>query len=140
MMKLPQWLRDFHDKVGEKVKIDPSRVKPLISITYGCGTSISPDFTKLIVGFGRDRTQSLYYNGIFFFRLMLPFYVGFMIRWKGITAKDEKAFLQCHVGWKLNGDLAFTLRLQSDDSAFESDVGPEFNNTGQAQGWACGTK
>jgi len=122
----------------------PENVYPIISITYGCGTREKPDFSNLIVAFGRERTQSLYYNGIFFFRFMLvkhwfPFYLGWSIRWSGSTTK--KAFLQTHIGPRLSGQFAITLRIQSDESAVISNTGdPTRNNYGHGFGWECGTK
>ena len=113
------------------------RIYPLVSICYGCGKG-KPDWTNMKISFGRKNTTSLYYNGIFYLRLMLPFYIGLMIRWSGSTTK--KSFLQTHIGWRLSGVPAITFRIQSDKSGFLSNQGPEFNNQGQAIGWACGTK
>lgn len=107
------------------------RVLPLVSVTLG--------HFRPRVCFGRAcQTGSLYYNGVVFFRLMLPFYVGLQLRWSGSTTK--RAFLQTHVGWKLNGDFAVTFRVQSDDSGRISNKGPDFDNHGQATGWDYGPK
>lgn len=114
-------------------------IKPLVSLTWGCSAyGDKPDFTSAHVSLGKERTTSLYYNGIFFIRLMLPFYIGAMIRWSG--SETKKAFIQTHIGWKLNGKFAITFRIQSDESGFLSNQGPAFNNHNQARGWACGGK
>jgi len=74
--------------------------------------------------------DSLYYNAPIFVRVMFPFYLGIQIRWSGAT--DKRAYVQCHVGWKLNGRLALALRAQSDKSAAG---GMDFPNPGQGFGW-----
>ncbi len=115
------------DSIGDKTAIDPSKIKPLLSIAI----------TKPIhynIGHG-DQDSSLYWNAPFFFRIMLPFYIGFMVRWSGCT--DCRAFLQTGIGWKLNGRLALTLRIQSDTSG---ESGMDFPNPGQAKGWEYGGK
>ena len=73
---------------------------------------------------------SLFYNGAFFFRFMLPFFVGVHIRW-GVR------YLQIAIGWKLNGRFGLVFRVQSDKSAATGTHGP---NYGQANGWECGPK
>ena len=78
----------------------------------------------------RDVGTSLYYNGAFFFRLMLPFFIGVHIRW-GVR------YLQMAIGWKLNGRFGVIFRVQSDKSSAAGTHGP---NYGQANGWECGTK
>lgn len=116
------------------IDINPKWILPLFSFQWGWGRSIK----NYRFSYGRQQTQSLYYNGIIFIRLMLPFYIGLMVRWSGSTNKI--AFLQTHVGWKLNGNAAITFRLQSDDSGRISNVGPAFDNHGQAVGWNDGPK
>ena len=125
------------NRFTDKLTLSPRRIIPLIAVQWGCGKN-KPDFANLIVSLGKKRTVSLYYNGVFFLRLMLPFYIGIMIRWSGSTVK--KSFLQTHIGWRLSGVPAVTFRIQSDKSGFESNKGPEFDNHGQATGWKCGTK
>jgi len=125
------------NRLTEKLTLSPRCIVPLIAVQWGCGKG-APDFTHLTVSLGKKRTVSLYYNGVFFLRLMLPFYIGIMIRWSGSTVK--KSFLQTHIGWRLSGVPAITFRVQSDKSGFESNKGPEFDNHGQATGWKCGTK
>src|SRR3990170_45540 len=122
------------NRLTEKLTLSPTRIFPLVSFQYGCGKD-KPDFTRLTVSFGRKNTTSLYYNGVFYLRLMLPFYIGIMIRWSGSIVK--KSFLQTHIGWRLSGVPAVTFRIQSDKSGVESNKGPEFNNHNQAQRWAC---
>ena len=88
------------------------------------------------IAFGGSHTESLYYNGIFFFRFNWPFGVFVGIRWAG---KDptKREFWQAGFGYKLNGTFALTFRIQSDASAERGTNGP---NWGQARGWDYGTK
>ena len=128
-MKLGQWL----DPIVSKLNISPDKVKPLISSAVGFKEE---DKWKLgWVAVGDDKTQSLFYNGVFFVRVMFPFFVGFGVRWSGST--DKRAFLQSYLGWKLNGEFSVVFRIQSDESAAGGYTGP---NTGQARGWENGTK
>lgn len=123
---------------------------------------------NLRITLGPRNTKSLYYNGLLYFRLMslgprgapvgllaLPFlilfsapwwtylvpfsFVGVMVRWSA-DPRARRQFLQTHFGWKLNGEFAATFRLQNDRSTRESNKGPQYNNTGQAVGFADGTK
>jgi len=151
-----KWWHRFTDLLGAKLGIDPAKVRPVISITWGCGTKKRPDPKKLIVARGSDRTRSLFYNGIVFFRFALPFLVCIQVRWSRCLGPaprwlarlpwwlggrgDWPDFWQFAIGWKLNGRAACSSRLQSDKSGFESNVSAARNNVGQAQGWACGTK
>src|SRR4030067_3421167 len=90
------------------------------------------------VSFGRDKSESLFYNGALFIRVMFPFFVGIGIRWAGkdVTARE---FLQTYIGIKLNGEWAVMprFRIQSDESAARGTTGP---NHDQARGWKAGTK
>lgn len=79
---------------------------------------------------------SLYYNGMLFFRIGFPFYVGAMLRWAG-SDPHSKEYLQFGFGWKMNGRFTITLRVQSDLGAAE---GMDGANYGQAIGWADGPK
>ena len=117
----------YIDRFGDATAIDPSRVKNIFSIAV----------TKPVrynVGSG-DQDSSLYWNAPIFFRVMLPFYIGIMIRWSGSTTK--RAFLQTHIGWKLNGRFAIAFRIQSDPSG---EAGMDYPNPGQAKGWEYGGK
>mgnify|MGYP001583980010 CR=1 FL=1 len=78
----------------------------------------------------RDAGTSLYYNGLVFFRLMFPFWIGIHIRF-------GKRFLQTGIGWKLNGRFALLFRIQTDESSAEGTHGP---NYGQSVSYDCGTK
>ena len=118
-------------KLRNLLKINPKLVLPLFSIQWGWDRNPR----NIRISFGRQQTGSLYYNGMVFIRVMLPFYVGVMVRWSGSTTK--KAYLQTHAGWKLNGNLAVTLRIQSD---LDAATGHQFPNVGQALGWADGPK
>ena len=119
------------DRIGEASKLSPDTIKPLLSVQWGW----DKDWRNYRIATGHDRTESLYYNGMFFCRFMFPFFVGFMVRWSGAT--DKRAFLQTHIGWKLNGRLAVAFRVQSDTSG---ERGMDFPNPGQARGWADGGK
>ncbi len=121
-------IRRFFYAVGARMKIDPRLVIPLVQL------QLLPWFMRFTLG-RSDRDGSLYYNGVVYVRVMLPFYIGLMVRWRGCT--DCKAFLQTHVGWKLNGDFAPTFRIQSDASGA---AGYDFPNYGQAKGWEDGPK
>lgn len=125
------WLWTVIDKIGEWTTLQEKYILPLLSVQWGW----EKNPRNLRVAIGRDCTESLYYNGIFFCRFMLPFFVGFMFRWSGST--DKRAFLQTHVGWKLNGRFAIAFRIQSD---YSGAVGMDFPNPGQARGWADGGK
>ena len=86
--------------------------------------------------FGRVKDESLFYNGIFTFRIMLPFYIGWSIRWSGKNP-DKREFFQTYIGWKLNGFLSAAFRFQSDNNAAAGFTSP---NYGQATGWQDGPK
>ena len=118
-------------KLRNLLNLNPRYIFPLFSIQWGWDRNP----LNLRISFGRQQTQSLYYNGMVFIRVMLPFYAGVMVRWSGSTTKD--AYLQTHLGWKLNGVFAPTFRIQSDEDAA---AGHQFPNTGQALGWADGPK
>ena len=77
--------------------------------------------------------DSLYFNGILFIRLSLPFDIRFATRWS--EKSNVAAFFQCGFGFKLNGRFAITLRIQSDKSA---EAGTNSPNHGQAQGFEYG--
>lgn len=113
------------------ININPKHIRPLFSIQWGWDRNPR----NIRISFGRQQTKSLYYNGMVFLRVMWPFYIGVMVRWSGSTTED--AYLQMHLGWKLNGVFAPTFRIQSDKDAAAGHSSP---NTGQALGWADGTK
>jgi hypothetical protein len=76
---------------------------------------------------------ALFYNAVFFLRLCWPFGVFWMVRW---AASGDKQFAQGGGGYKLNGRLTITLRIQNDASAAAGVTGP---NVGQATGFNYGT-
>src|SRR4030067_2420623 len=90
------------------------------------------------IGLGKTDSDSLFYNGALFIRVMFPFFIGIGIRWAGkdVTARE---FLQTYIGIKLNGEWAVMprFRIQSDESAARGTTGP---NPDQARGWKAGTK
>jgi hypothetical protein len=123
------------DWLGDKTAIPDWLPHSVLSVSYGAGTVESPDWKNLDVRLFERAPDALYQNGIFFFRFAVPFFVGFMLRWSGRT--DCAAYLQTHIGWKLNGRLAVAFRVQSDASA---EIGMDAPNLGQAKGWARGSK
>ena len=78
--------------------------------------------------------ESLFYNAVFFVRLGLPFLFCASIRWSG--SSTSRAMFQFAIGWKLNGRLALSIRIQSDASSAAGSSGP---NYGQATGFNYGT-
>jgi len=85
---------------------------------------------------GRIRDEDLFYNGVFFVRFMLPFFIGVHIRWAGRNPTTRE-YLQTYIGWKLNGFFSAVFRIQSDKSAADGFTSP---NYGQAVGWEDGPK
>ena len=77
---------------------------------------------------------SQFYNAIFFLRLTFPFGIFAAFRWSEAT--DTKAFLHVGLGWKLNGRIGITCRIQSDESAAEGESG---HNYSQSVGFNYGT-
>jgi hypothetical protein len=82
----------------------------------------------------RCENASQFYNAVFFLRLSWPFGVSLSLRFSDST--QAHAIIQLTLGWKLNGRIAFELRLQSDQTSAAGVSGP---NTGQATGWNFGT-
>ena len=74
--------------------------------------------------------KSLFFNGIFFLRLARP--LGIFFHFRPVLNQ----FLQVGAGWKLNGRLTVTFRIQSDASSAAGTTGP---NYGQATGFDYGT-
>lgn len=115
--------------------LDADSIKPVLEIEYGANkyNSSRPDFSNIAIRSGaRCTTESLFRNGLFYFRLTRPFGIFLHIRW---CAFCRRAFLQSGIGWKLNGRFAVLLRIQSDQSAAE---GVHGRNFGQASGWSEG--
>lgn len=119
----------------DRLRIPPRYVLPLVSVCLGYRCANERGGWGGRISFGDSETTSLYYNGVLWLRLMLPFYVGLGLRWRGMG--EGREFLQAGLGWKLNGDFAATFRVQSDGSAARGTTGPNF---GQAVGWQEGTK
>lgn len=131
-------LWELIDKIGEVTTIAQDKVKNIFAVSYGFGDLEKPNFKnyKLWVGPQTQKQDpSLYYNGVFFFRIAFPFFIGVMFRWSANTT--TKSFIQTHIGWKLNGRFAIALRIQSDTSA---EAGMDFPNPGQAWGFMEGGK
>lgn len=98
----------------------------------GAGGKLTSRIKVLLYAMPKFLTHgdSTYYNAPVFIRVCFPFFVAAHFRWSG--SKTAKAFIQAHIGWKLNGRLALALRVQSDPSA---EAGMDFPNPGQAKGW-----
>lgn len=101
------------------------------SVSYGANAEAAdrPDWRLRSIDAQCEDKQSQFRNGVIFVRATWPFGLFIMIRWGGPAASP--AFLQIGAGWKVNGRIAITLRLQSDASAAAGVTGP---NTGQAVG------
>jgi len=134
-MEIIQTLRAKIGKWADRLTLPERFIIPLFTLQWGCGTEKWPNPLNLTITTGHRQDASLYYNGIIFFRAMLPFYLGLMVRWSG-DPKVKKQYMQVHFGWKLNGDLAATIRFQNDTSSAQGTYGHNYN---QAQGWAYGT-
>lgn len=128
-----RWLKNLKDKMS----IDPRHVVPLVCFQWGCSEKgDKPDLTSAWIEWGRsDKDYSLYHNGLFFLRLTWPLGFFWGLRWTGKPVKRQ--YLQTGIGYKLNGQWAFTFRFQNDKSAAEGTWGP---NVGQSSRWQCGSK
>jgi hypothetical protein len=134
-MKMKSKLLSALNWIGDRLRLPERYILPLFTLQWGCGPG-KPDWRNVEVSFGHGKHDaSLYYNGILFFRVMLPFFIGLHVRWSGDPAV-RRQFLQTHIGWKKNGDFAITFRIQNDASAAAGSSGPNVN---QAPGWNCGT-
>lgn len=129
----------FIDPWLNKLALSPSYVIPVFACAIGYHV---PALDNRGSGWGartwlgRVTEEKLFYNGVIFFRVMLPFYIGFSIRWSGKNP-TAREFLQCYIGWKLNGFFSVVFRVQSDVSAAEGFTSP---NPNQAVGWSDGPK
>lgn len=123
-------------KMVNHLNLPEKYILPILSVLWGCSdTGNKPSLSHLEIGLlGRKHTDSLLYNGVLFFRFSLPFLICLKIRWSGSTTK--KAFMDIIIGWKHNGELATTFRIQSDESSAAGTSGPNVN---QHTGWKCGT-
>ncbi len=137
MSKLKEWLRNFMLWLaGPKgILTLPLRlIVPLFVLTLLYKNKGKWIWGDLKIGHSGD--QSLFYNGVFCIRFMLPFFIGIGIRW---AAKNPSAreFLHFAMGWKLNGEFTIEFRIQSDLSSAAGATSP---NYGQAIGWNKGPK
>lgn len=132
LSKFVLWLK----KLKDKLTIDPKYVIPLVCFQWGCSDSDKPDLKSFWIRFGRsDKDYSLFHNGLFFMRLTFPLGCFWGIRWTGKPGK--KSTLHTGFGYKINGQLAITFRIQSDESSEDGTFG---GNVGQAKGWRCGSR
>lgn len=129
----------FIDPWLKKVALNKYFVFPMLAIAIGYKTAETDNRgagwgARLWVG--RVSDESLFYNGVIFVRVMLPFFIGVHIRWSGRNP-SVREFLQCYIGWKLNGAFSAVFRVQSDGSAAAGFTSP---NPGQSVGWLDGPK
>ena len=117
----------------DKMNLDPRYVVRVVSGCFGFKTE--KGWAVGWLAFGNAMSQSLYYNGMFYFRLCLPLWIGLGLRWRGTGIGRE--YFQFGIGWKTSGQAGLNFRIQSDASAAAGTTGP---NSGQAIGWAEGTK
>lgn len=131
-------LKSIAAKIVDPLAISPAFIFPIISITLGYKTN----YSGRVNGWGgrisllKSETDSLFCNGIFHCRIMLPFFISLQFRWAG-SNPQKCEYLQTYIGWKLNGQFSVVLRVQSDESAAN---GYTSKNYGQAIGWADGAK
>jgi len=128
--RLPQWLNTVLN--WPPFLLAQEWIFPVFMFTSGyisseTGQWVWWDFT--------NQTPQLFRNGVFCFRIMLPFYVGIQFRWSGSTTTTS--YVQFLVGWKLSGRFTISLRALSDASAA---AGTLFPNTDQSAGWIEGGK
>lgn len=125
----------FIDPWLNKLAISPTRIKRVFYIQIGY--QINGKWQLGRVKFFTDATDdSLFRNGIFFCRFMLPFFVSLQIRWAGKNPQAREYF-QTYTGWKFNGFFSIAFRFQSDSSAAAGFTSP---NYGQAISWQDGGK
>jgi len=129
----------YFDPWLNKLALDPKFVYPIFACVIGY--KVAPLENRgggwgARFWLGRVANEKLFYNGAFFIRLMLPFYIGIGIRWSG-KKPTKREFLQCYIGWKLNGFFSAVFRVQSDVSAAEGFTAP---NPNLSQGWFDGPK
>jgi hypothetical protein len=109
---------NWFDRLNNRLAIDVDRMKTLFAWASDVEGTHRPDDT------------SLFWNGVLMFRLCWPLGIWLHVKPTIYTR------IQAGVGYKLNGRLGLTLRVQSDESAARGTHGP---NLGQATGWARGT-
>jgi hypothetical protein len=134
----PNWrerLRRWIEPHVAKLDIHPRYVVPVIAVALGFRPIVRGVIGAKVFLFWSDDDRSLYHNAAFFFRFMLPFWIGLGIRWRG--RGHGKEFFQCGIGWRRNGQFSANFRIQSDDSAARGTTGP---NYGQARCWWEGPK
>lgn len=117
----------------DRLNIDPRYVVRVVSGCFGFRTQ--KGWAVGWLAFGNAMSESLYYNGMLYFRVCLPFWIGLGVRWRGTGVGKE--YWQGGLGWKTNGQFGANFRIQSDESAAAGTTGP---NYGQAVGWNEGTK
>lgn len=138
-MTLQEINAKYIDPWLNRLAINKSFVLPIFAVAIGYKTPATDNRGPGLgarLWIGRVANESLFYNGVVFFRFMLPFYVGVHIRWAGRNPAARE-YLQTYVGWKLNGFFSAVFRVQSDNSAAKGFTSPNYN---QAQGWYDGAK
>lgn len=119
------------DWLGNKTAIPEKWSIHMFSVQWGWG----PSWKNIRFYLGpRNDPPSLFMNGIIFFQIRFPFWIGLMVRWCGSCSPS---YWQGGLGWKGNGRFAILFRLQTDASAAK---GMDFPNVGQSNGWEFGSK
>ena len=113
--------------------IEKESIKPVFSVCLGCKEDGK---WNSWVRWRESDDTSLFHNGIFYFRFMLPFWIGLHIRWAG-SNPEKREFMQTGFGWKGNGRIGILFRIQSD---YSGAAGVSGHNYGQSTGFDCGNK
>lgn len=101
-----------YDWLGNALTIPTEWVVPVLAVQYGYGSTPEWSWRNLLnlkIYTGKEANGALYQNGLFYARLMLPFWIGLHIRW-------GSRFIQLGAFWKLIGRPAIHCRIQSDTS------------------------
>ncbi len=119
------------DRLGDLTAIPDRYSIHILSLQLGFFDSMYPKDGLSFRLWYRD-PPSLFMNGMIFFQIRFPFWIGLQLRLPYI-----QHYFQCGTGWKGNGRLAVLFRFQTDAS---SAAGMDGANTGQALGLNDGTK
>lgn len=129
--RLPNWLNTVLNTPPFLFPIE--FIHPVLCIVLGFKRAGAWVLGKIGRGPGVPGQGTMFWNGIFEVRFMLPFYMNFMIRW---SATSSPSYFQFQFGWKLNGRFAIAFRFLDDASAAAGVLNP---NTDQAGGFNEGT-
>lgn len=129
LMTPQEFTAKYLDSALAKLTLKPQYIVPLVAICIGYKVAAKENRGSgwgARIWFGRVADEKLFYNGIFFVRIMFPFFIGIGIRWAG-SNPTKRELLQTYVGWKLNGFFSAVFRIQSDLSAKEGFTSPNPN-------------